>query len=309
MLAFTSLPTARLAPGDAAPVARRGAQPLGADELEAQEGIDLAAGQRLHRVEVGAFHLGRVQEVGHLLGRTGHIARLVGIVLLGVEQFLGREKLGQGHARGGGAHLHGGIERRRHGPRLAGIGRGEGRADQDVVDRAAHGRGRPLLIGRSELIEGADLVLVVDQVGPFVIDERNPAPRVRRVDLRRVGVAHEARHGGGDADLVEIGVLGVDSRFHPHRVAQPAALLLDEQLDARAVLLDERGRDLGAHASPPSVAVGFRTDEEVAREISRTFSCALTRRRSRPAFRRSPGPGGYPEEIHVGRAIRAGRKA
>ena len=89
----------------------------------------------------------------------------------------------------------------------------------------------------------ADLVFLVDEVGPIVVNKRHAPAGVRGIHARGVGVARGPDLRRDLPDLLEVRGLA-DHAFCLDSHPKTAALLLREVRDVALVLLDKGGGDL-----------------------------------------------------------------
>ncbi|MBA7584856.1 hypothetical protein ES708_26822 [subsurface metagenome] len=238
-------------------------QPL---EGEAHVGVDLAASQRLDGGVVSARHLRRTQQI-RLVRETGDnrstFRRHAGVVQ---QQFRipDSRQVQAGLGLGGGittrryqrpdtvddARLARVVEVDRGGPFLAREHRAAERLKDALVLGPVHrGHSDPQVIAL-RVFEGLNLVVLVDEVGPFRRVQLAGPAAVGGVNLGRVRVTRQIPHRRDFADVVpelHFGFLW----FFPHRPLEYALHLLIEQLEGGGVLLCKRLSYVNTHQSSP----------------------------------------------------------
>ena len=130
------------------------------------------------------------------------------------------------------------------------IARGERRRD-DRVQRAVHRVGGVLGVLAGRIDQHLRLVQHVGQIGPAVVVERTPHPRVLAVDERGGRVPHGQLDGSGRRDPLEMRGLADDAIADAHGFAQLAGPLLRQRDDVVFVLVNKCDGDLDAHGGHP----------------------------------------------------------
>jgi hypothetical protein len=151
------------------------------------------------------------------------------VELGGVQDLLRREQLGQRQAGAAFDDLLAGGQRQRAGAQAR---RAAGRGQDEVILRAVQRRDAQRRIRRGRIGEHLDLVELVDQVGPGLVLQIEPATRVRRVDVLRIGVAAGDVVGVGLAQALGGLRRADDAGFHlaPGREARRLLLAQDPEI-------------------------------------------------------------------------------
>jgi hypothetical protein len=124
-----------------------------------------------------------------------------------------------------------------------------GGREDDVVLRAVQRGDGQAGVRRGRVGEHADLVHLVDELGPALVLQVEPAPRVRHVDVAGVGVARGDVVRLGLADALDALRLAGDAAFELAEALEAALALLEQRAEVRAVLLNHRFGYGAAHGS------------------------------------------------------------
>jgi hypothetical protein len=167
------------------------------------------------------------------------------------EQLLGGAQLGDVQLGVGAADVDAddlaGREGGRHGAVLAGGGSREKVLQDLVILGAAHRLHCVLRVARGRIDQHTQAILVVDQIGPFIIIGEHPARIAGGRDQRRVRMTRQVLDGLYGADLFDgLGALaGVGALRDGGR--QLAAHLLKQQNDVGGVCLYKMNGDRIGH--------------------------------------------------------------
>lgn len=230
-------------------------QELETHELEAHERVDFAVDERLDRVIIVRGDLRGAEECLDLRGRDRGNQQLTLLFGLGGgEEEAGAPEFGDGQVGvGGSTRLHVingdlGSSRKRDdgGTGLTAIGVAEGGLDDHAIHLAAEAVDSILRVGRRGIGKHAELVLLVDHVGPVEVAQGHPTAVMRSADQRRIAVTRGVLDGFGGPDAVvevEFRILGLDA----HEWAQARSLLLELDLNVRLVGVHESSIYLKGH--------------------------------------------------------------
>ena len=190
------------------------------------------------------------------VGRAGHNASFIRVVVVRIQNFLGAANLADGQVAVGRRtrlnvvhrNLIGGRERHGGFTRFASERIVESSPDDGVVHLAAHGEDSVHRVSARRIDEHLQLVLTIDQVSPVIVTQGDAPAVMRSADQRGVLVATGDFNRVGSTDTIielELAVL----RFDTDEGAQTRTLLLDQHGNVVPVLVHICGINLGGHYS------------------------------------------------------------
>ena len=205
------------------------------DKPETEKGIHLAASKSLHSVEISTLHFCGIQKVSDLIRSADDDATTFSHIVA-VQRLFRNKQFSEREASHASSNSR--LASSRSSARNARVGRSKSSINKHFVHRATHRHSRSAGIVRGRVDEHADLVLVIDEVGPVKILKGNATARMRSIDTRGVGVARGTALCSGRTNLFKKGILASNG-FFTNCTAQLRPVLLDKVLDIGAVLFNE----------------------------------------------------------------------